>query len=393
MTKSWYSDLPQYYQRQIRAAGLDEAGLARRRFLKTAGAAAGVAMMGLGARQASAASQMTYMCWEGYNDPRIIDPFKAANDVEIAFDLIVDSPGGFAKLQAGASREVDMVSTDMPWVTRLGPAGLAMELNPDDYADVYATFYDQFKPPFAPLLNEGKTIGVPTRWGWVGPCVNTDVTKPEAWKTYDPVFDPANKDKICVMDWGDWPILPMALHAGIDPYQELDQAALDEVRKVLRAMFKNTRTLVGDLTQAQKGLLDGSLLGCIGAGSYLTSAVRKQGHKNIVGLVPEPKNGLKQGIIWVEATAILKETDQPELAQKLLKHVVSKDAGHILSLLDSTCNVVTNKAVEELYTPEEKDILQVDYMWHAWDNSQMHRIAPNIDDMLGIWQEELAAAK
>jgi len=112
-----------------------------------------------------------------------------------------------------------------------------------------------------------------------------------------------------------------------------------------------------------------------------------------MAVVPDPKNGLNQGIIWVEATAILKETDQPELAQKLLKHVVSKDSGKILSLLDSTCNVVTNKAVEELYTPEEKDILQVDYMWHAWDNSQMHRIAPNIDDMLSIWQEELAAAK
>ena len=318
------------------------------------------------------------------------DPFNAANDTDISFDLIVDSPGGFAKLQAGASREVDLVSSDMPWITRMGPAGLAMELNPDEYADVYASFYDQFKPPFEPLLNEGKTIGVATRWGWVGPCVNTDITDPDEWKSYDPVFDAKNKDKICVMDWGDWPILPMALHAGIDPYQELDAAQLEEIRKVLRAMFKNTRTLVADLTQAQKGLLDGSLLGCIGAGSYLTSAVRKQGHKNIVGLVPDPKNGLKQGIIWVEATAILKETDQPELAQKLLKHVVSKDAGHVLSLLETTCNVVTNKAVEELYTDEEKSILQTDYMWHAWDNSQMHRIAPNIDEMLAIWQEELA---
>jgi spermidine/putrescine transport system substrate-binding protein len=394
MTKSWYSDLPKFYQRQIAAAGLDDAGLARRRLLKgVAAASVGLAMGTLSSRQSQAAAQMTYMCWEGYNDPRIVDPFKKANDVDIAFDLIVDSPGGFAKLQAGASREVDIVSSDMPWITRMGPAGLALELNPADYADVYATFYDQFKPPFEPLLTDGKTIGVATRWGWVGPCLNTDITKPEQWKTYDPVFDAANKGKICVMDWGDWPILPMALHAGINPYEELDQNALEEVRKVLRAMFKNTRTLVADLTQAQKGLLDGSLLGCIGAGSYLTSAVRKQGHKNIMAIVPEPKNGLKQGIIWVEATAILKETDQPDLSQKLLKHVVSKEAGHILSLLDTTCNVVTNKAVEELYTPEERDILQTDYMWHAWDNSQMHRIAPNIDEMLAIWQEELAAAQ
>ena len=102
-----------------------------------------------------------------------------ANGTDIAFDLIVDSPGGFAKLQAGASREVDLVSTDMPWVTRMGPAGLALELNPDDYADVYATFYDQFKPPFEPLLTDGKTIGVATRWGWVGRLhAHTDITSP-----------------------------------------------------------------------------------------------------------------------------------------------------------------------------------------------------------------------
>ena len=310
MTKSWYSDLPQYYQRQIKAMGLDEAGMTRRRLMKGAAAAAGVATFGGVLGRAHAATQMQYMCWEGYNDARIIDPFNQANDTDISFDLIVDSPGGFAKLQAGASREVDLVSSDMPWITRMGPAGLALELDANEYADVYATFYDQFKPPFAPLLHDGKTIGVATRWGWVGACINTDVTKEEEWRTYGPVFDAKNKDKICVMDWGDWPILPMALHAGINPYEELDSAALEEIRKVLRAMFKNTRTLVADLTQAQKGLLDGSLLGCIGAGSYLTSAVRKQGYKNIIARVPDPQNGLKQGVIWVEATAILKETDQ-----------------------------------------------------------------------------------
>ena len=117
MSKTWYGDLPQYYQRQIRAMGLDEAGMNRRRVLKGMAGAAGAAMLGkLNTRQAQAATQMTYMCWEGYNDPRIIDPFNKANDTDISFDLIVDSPGGFAKLQAGASREVDLVSSDMPSV-------------------------------------------------------------------------------------------------------------------------------------------------------------------------------------------------------------------------------------------------------------------------------------
>ena len=195
------------------------------------------------------------------------------------------------------------------------------------------------------------------------------------------------------MDWGDWPILPMALHAGIDPYEELDDAALEEVRKVLRALFRNTRTIVADLTLAQKGLLDGSLTGCIGAGSYLTSAVRKQGHKNILAVVPEPQNGLRQGIVWVEATAVVAETDQPELAKALLRHVVTPDAQHALSLLETTSNVVVTRDTEARYTPEERDILQMDYMWTAYENSQMHRIAPNIDEMLAIWQEELVAAR
>ena len=215
MSNSWYSDLPQYYQRQIKALGLDEAGMTRRRMMKAMAATAGTFAAGSLIRPARAATSLGYMCWEGYNDPRIIDPFNAANDTDVTFDLIVDSPGGFAKLQAGASREIDVISSDLPWITRMGPAGLAMELDPADYANVFASFYDQFKPPFAPLLHEGKTIGVATRWGWVGPCLNTDFTDPEEWRSYDPVFDDKYKDKIAVMDWGDWPILPMALHAGI----------------------------------------------------------------------------------------------------------------------------------------------------------------------------------
>ena len=41
MSQSWYGNLPKYYQRQIAAMGLDDAGMTRRRLLKIAGAAAG----------------------------------------------------------------------------------------------------------------------------------------------------------------------------------------------------------------------------------------------------------------------------------------------------------------------------------------------------------------
>ena len=157
-------------------------------------------------------------------------------------------------------------------------------------------------------------------------------------------------------------------------------------------MFKNTRALVGDLSVAQKGLMDGSFRALIGGGSYATSALRKDGNDHILSIVPEPKDGLNQGIIWMEATGILKGTDHPELAKNLVKHMVSPDVAVELAWTEATCNLIPNKNAEDKFTQEQKDVLQMDYMWEAWDKSHFHSVAPNIDDMLAIFQEELAAS-
>ena len=368
--------------------------VSRRTMLKGMGglglAAAGSSFLGLPGR-ANAAESINYMCWEGYNAPSIIDPFQKSKDVKISIDLITDSAGGFAKLAAGASKDFDLVSSDSPWIQRMGPAGFCRFLDDKDFADQYADFYPQFRAPFKPLQHEGKATGLPTRWGWVGPTVNTKFDKLETWSSYAPVFDSAYKDKICLLDWGDWPIMPLALYAGVNPYEPLDDAALGEVRKVLKAAFKNTRAIVADLAVAQKGLLDGSFRALIGGGTYCTSSLRLKGHDYIQSIVPEPKNGLKQGIIWMEATGLVENGKDSQVAADFLKYIVSADVAKQLAITEATCNLVPNAKAEALFSDAEKKALQMDYMWQAWDNSQFHTVAPNIDDMLAIWQEELAA--
>ena len=364
----------------------------RRNFLKGIGAT-GLAAAGLAPGRARAATAMKYMCWEGYDKPSIIQPFEAAEDVTLSIDLITDSPGGFAKLAAGAWRDFDVVSSDSPWIQRMGPAGIGEFIDAADFADVYERFYPQFRAPFAPLEFEGKITGLPTRWGWVGPTVNTKFDDLDKWRSYAPCFDPAYKDKICVLDWGDWPIMPMALYAGINPYKELDDAELNEIRLVLRALFKNTRAVVADLSVAQKGLMDGSFRTLIGGGTYCTSALRKDGQKHIMSIVPEPKDGLNQGIIWMEASGIVKDPADGAKARALLRHLTSPEVAVELAWTEATCNLVPTQNAEALFSDEQKDVLQMDYMWHAWDNSQFHDVAPNIDAMLEIWQQELAAAR
>lgn len=359
----------------------------------------GLAGLGLAAgalstfpQDAKAAERLGYMCWEGYNDPRIVDPFTKANDAELNIDIIVDSPAGFAKIAAGGHRDIDVVSTDVPWVQRMGPAGLCEYLEASEFQQVFDSYYDQFKMPFEPLMHGDKLTGIPTRWGWVGPVINTETSDVDEWRTYDACFDPKNKDKIGIMDWGDWPIMPMALHAGVNPYEELDKPALDEVRKVLRALFKNSRALFSDLSLSQKALLDGSVKTLVGTGTYTSSGLRKAGYKNVISLVPEEPSALKKGIIWIEGSAIVKEPVDMELSKKFLHHLASKEVGYVLSITELTCNPSPNREVETLYSDEERDILQLDYADTVWKNSVLHRVAPNIDDMLAIWQEELAAA-
>lgn len=392
MTKEWFSDLPYFYQKQIRAAGLDRASMDRRAMLKGMAAVGGAAALSCVAPSpARAATPMNYMCWEGYNDPRIVKAFEAANDAKLNFDLIIDSAAAFAKLASGGSRDFDVISSDSPWISRMGPAGICEFLDDAEFADVYNKFYPQFHAPFEPLKFEGKTTGMPTRWGWIGPTVNTDFADPDDWQDFSGIFDSKNKDKIGLMDWGDWPILPIVLEIGINPYAEMGDAELNEVRKALRAVFKNSRVVMGDLSVAQRGLLDGSLTTLIPSGSYIASGLRKQGHMNIVSVPAKPSDsGFKKGIIWLEATAIIKGTENLDLAKNLVRHLAGKEAGKVLSWTDFTSNPSPNANVEAEYTDEQRAVLQTEDMFKAWDVSHFHNIAPNIDQMLEIWQEELA---
>jgi spermidine/putrescine transport system substrate-binding protein len=344
----------------------------------------------VGRRKAFAAEKLNYICWEGYNAPEIIDPFESKNNVKVEFDFITDSAGAFAKLAAGAWRSFDVISSDVPWIQRMGQAGIVEYLPIEDMGDLNSELFDQFKQPFSPLLHEGNTCGIPTRWGWVGPNINLDYSTEEEWRTLAPCFDSANRGKIGVMDWGDWPMMPVILYAGINPFEQLDDAALNECRKVFTALFKNTGAIVADMTLAQKGLLDGSMKTFLGCGNYCTSGLRKAGHMNITTIVPEPKDGLKQGVIWLEATAVVKDPADRTMAINMVKHMVSRDVAAKLAWTDWTCSPTTNRHFSEAMSEEQHEVIDTDYMWYAWDNSQTYNVLPNIDELLSIWQEELA---
>lgn len=351
----------------------------------------GAALAGIGFPWTCTAGsrQLRYLCWEGYDSAAIGEPFEKDHNVRLAYDLISDSPVAYAQLSAGAYRSVDMVSIDSPWIRRLGMANLCEVLDAAEFSDVFSDYYPEFDPPFAPMMADENLIGLPTRWGWIGPTINLDYSTEAEFASYAPCFNRKNRGRIGIMDWGDWPMMPLALYAGINPYEPLDTAQLKELARVFRALFNNDPVFVSDISLAQRALLDGSSKTFLGTGTYATSALRRAGYGQIRTLIPEPLHGLKQGIIWVEGTAIVAQSANISLAKAFLRYLASAPVAHTLSYTGATCNLTPNRRVEELYSPLQRDVLQLDYASEAWQNSQIHDIAPSIGRMLEIWQQEL----
>lgn len=362
--------------------------LSRRTALKGAAALAATAAVPARVR---AASTLNWIGWDGYQGDDVVGSFKATNDVEIKFESLTDSGGTFTKLAAGAYRDYDVVVNDVPWVQRMGAADVCAFLDPAEFADTFDDFYPQFQQPFAPLMWDGRITGLPTRWGWVGVNINTKFSDPDDWATYAPVFDPKNRDKIGILDFGDWATFQVILYAGINPFTELGEAELAEVRKVFKALFKNTRLITADLVQAQRALLDGSALIFLAGGNYIASGLRKAGNMEVTSFVPEPINGLKQGVIWLEAAAVSKGASEPELAKQLIKHLVSTEAGRALAWNEWSACPVPNRHVEASFTDEQRAVIDTANMWANFDRSLTYEVAPNVEDILTIWQEELSA--
>jgi len=333
--------------------------------------------------------QLRYMCWEGYNDSAVITPFEKQHNVQLDIELVDDSPSSFSSLMTNKNNHVDVVSLDAPWVRLMEESGLCYPLDADAFKREYQSLYPQFQTRFVRQAADGKILGVPTRWGVIAPTINTTYTNEKTFQSYAPCFERFYRGKIALMDWGDWPVMPIALHAGINPYKTLDQHELDEIRKAVKALFKNQPVFISDPSLAQKALLDGSVRSVVGSGSFLALPLRKAGFLQIKTILPEPVNGMNQSIIWTEKTVVMQQSSNLALAELLLKHLLSTQSALQLSLSNYACNLSTNRFVEDLYSAEQRHMMQLDDAKMAWEKSFFHALSPSHRALLSLWQEEL----
>ncbi|OOV87461.1 hypothetical protein BTA35_0205295 [Oceanospirillum linum] len=337
---------------------------------------------------ASPMAELRYLCWDGYDQPSLLRPFESLHPCVIQPEIISDSPAAFARLNQGGHRQYDIVSIDSPWLERLDQDDVLAKLPKSSFANSFQPYYPELSEL---LFDEGneKVNWLPTQWGWIGPTINTRFVKEENYRSYAPCFSSENRGRIGIMDWGDWPMLPIALYLGINPYEPLDDHAIRQLQDAFRALFKNQPVFISNVALGQKALLDGSVHSLIGTGTYLTSAMRRAGLKQIKTMIPDIKNGMLQCIVWTEGAGAIKHQPYEALSLQWVDYIASEKAAFHLSYNGPTCNLSPYRTASERYSKTQWNTLQLSDLPDLWQNSLAHRTVPSIARMLEAWQREL----
>ncbi len=222
--------------------------LERRSLLKAllAGSAMGV----LPLRTLAAEPELVWMVWENLAKDEYLEPFLDATGISVTKIFIGTDDEQFAKLRAGGSDAVDLITPGFDKVDYYLASDLIREIDMSRIPDT-EKLYDAFRT--SPLgKKDGKTYGLPFYWG-INPLVyRKDLMDAEPdWSVF--FEDSKYAGKLAMRDYALEAVMIAAMYLEVprDRIFSMDDAQLAEVKKALIAQKKLLRTYwtsIGDLT-------------------------------------------------------------------------------------------------------------------------------------------------
>jgi spermidine/putrescine transport system substrate-binding protein len=225
--------------------------VSRRGFGLGAAALAAGAWAGLRPGTAAAATDVTFLGWQGYDEGVLVDDFAKNHGLNLATTYIGNNDEIISKLTAGGLGQVDIVTPYMGYVPLLAKAGL---IDPIDTSKV--PNLQQVLPLFREDKNinvDGQLYAVPFTWG-SGPMMYDPATYPTPPASWKDLLKPEFAGKVGMMDD---PLGNMMLGAIIatdaDVATRLTKPQLEAVVDLLIEMKKQSRVVAvswGDLADA-----------------------------------------------------------------------------------------------------------------------------------------------
>jgi len=319
-------------------------------------------------------ADLNILCWEGYEDPRVVEPFTARSGCSVHAETIVSDADTAARV-TGPDRPLwDVINLNNPFARDILYPGSVIRALPDDR---FTPEYDRLLPQFESLYpwtrsQDGtEIIGVCQRFGPFNIVINEDriarnTAEDEGFLLAD---DAANIGRYGVLEYDDFNIFHICFAAGLDPFSELTVAQLDVFDVKARQWFASAAIVTADHIEMNRALVDGTIDFYLSGGMYTASPARRDGQRNICAITPKsgPIDG-KGAIVFLEVTSVIDHGDDAggTTALDFLDHILSADIAPAVAFTRGSCNPITqmgDPAVFDQFTVEQLEILQ----WETLD--------------------------
>lgn len=308
-----------------------------------------VLVLGSCSRKQESPRQLNLLCWTGYDERGMLEPFEKKFNVKVNYKTFVGGDQMFA-LFTQSRGTYDVVVVDPEYVEKLYAAGRLTELSPADY-----NFQDYFEPfkKFSLTWIDGKLYAVLVRFGSNGLVYNTKYLTANDVKSYKTLWSRKLKGKVGVWDWylPSMGVLsramgnPQAYQITDEEFASLKKRMMD-LRPQVAAIHPTPPEMLAALANEQTWAVPG-------VGEWVAAPLQQQG-KPIDWTVPD-----EGGVMWVETLVIANDAPHPDVAKMYIQWMQTPEAQALLSQREAYNSNVPNKKAYELLTTRQKDGLKV----------------------------------
>jgi spermidine/putrescine transport system substrate-binding protein len=319
---------------------------------------------------ASAATTLTWMGWQGYDDPLKAGSFLADNGIELATTYINANEEIITKLQAGGAGQLDLATIYFGHIPILTAADL---IEPIDESKVPGI--DKIFPHFLnvdAIRRDGKLYAIPFTWGTLPMIYDpAAISPPVSWE--DCLKD-EYKGKVALTNDMTGLIITWApIATGTKTPSRL---SMEELKKTIDLLIKikkeHARTFSAGYGESTDLFARGEVvISAIGWDAQVGFAAAKG--KKLAYVMP------KEGVMaFMDTLIIPKGAPHQDLAYKAAAHAISAE-GQLAIAKNLTQAVVSSDAVP-LVDQVNRDIYSYDNLDKLLEKARFHPFWPLEDD-------------
>lgn len=336
------------------------------------------------------AHEMNILCWEGYNSPSVLAPFRKKHHAVISAQTLTNDPAMVRRLRSGENNIWDLINLNNPWARKvLWPEHLIRPLPQEEFEPYFEAMLPDFHPPYhwAVSQDSQKLLGMAQRFGPYSFVANTrKISRGTAEDVGWDLWNEKQPISYGILESADWIVFDIFLIAGIDPFRQHTAAEQLNFAATAVSFFKNAK-VVGDIPAMNKALAAGEIDVYLPGGTYSVSPARAEGHMNLRGITPlrGPLRSGRGGIAWIEITSAVNNPHLSPLALKFLKYIQQPEVAHTIAFTEGTCNPVSqmgNRRCFERFSKKELEIIQWDSLAEEMARSGSYDLVPDYNQAI-----------